>query len=84
MQKLNPSGYVESQGAFVSRFADNLGDRLGLSCRFELKRQDEFAEPKIRINTDPVDVDRLGWQESRAWDELAQYYQQVFAASPAS
>ncbi len=84
MQKLNPSGYVESQGVFVSRIADNLGDRLGLACRFELKPQDEFAEPKIRINTDPVDVDRLGWQESRAWDELAQYYQQVFAASPAS
>ncbi len=84
IQKLNPSGYVETQGDFVSRFAENLRDRLGLDCRFELKQQDEFTEPRTRHNTDRLDFERLGWDENRAWEELAEYYRQVLAASPAS
>ena len=84
MHKLNPSGYVESQGAFVSRFADNLRDRLQLDCRFELGQQHEFPEPKIRINTDPLDVNHLGWVESQAWDDLAKCYQQIFAKNAAT
>jgi hypothetical protein len=48
----------------------------------ELARQTEFAEPRIRINTDPLDAEALRWDETAAWDELARYYQQVFAAQP--
>lgn len=81
-QKFNPSGYVESQGSFAARFARNMRDRLGLPCELELMRQHEFAEPRIRINTDPVDADRLGWDETRAWDELAEYYRGKTAAEP--
>ncbi len=77
-QKLSPSGYVENQGGFAQRFARNMHDRLGLPCELELKRQTEFAEPRIRINTDPVDEGRLGWDETQAWDELAEYYRQLF------
>ncbi len=36
---LNPSGYVESQGAFTQRVAAEMRSRLGLPCAVELKRQ---------------------------------------------
>lgn len=82
-QKLNPSGYVESQGSFALRVAENMRARLHPPCELELKRQTEFTEPRVRINTDPIDGDRLRWDEAQAWDELAQYYQQLLAASSA-
>ncbi|MFH1111377.1 MAG: NAD(P)-dependent oxidoreductase [Planctomycetota bacterium] len=77
--RASPSGYVESQGAFAQRFARNMHDKLGLPCMLELKTQSEFPEPRIRINTEPIDGKRLGWDEARAWDELAEYYKQVHA-----
>jgi nucleoside-diphosphate-sugar epimerase len=73
-QKLHPSGYIESQGSFARRFAGELRERLGLECRFEEATQTDFSEPMIRINTDAVDARALGWNESAAWDALAQYY----------
>jgi nucleoside-diphosphate-sugar epimerase len=75
--KINPSGYVESQGAFALRMAAEMRRRLDLPCDVELKKQTDFAEPWARINTDFPDVDALGWDESTAWDELATYYQQA-------
>ncbi len=74
-EKRNPSGYVESQGSFALRFAGEMRRRLDLPCEVELKRQTEFTEPRIRINTEPVVGARLGWEETRAWDEFAAYYQ---------
>jgi UDP-glucose 4-epimerase len=73
--RINPSGYVESQGAFTLRMAREMRPRLGLPCPVELKKQVDFPEPRVRINTDPPDADALGWDESAAWDEMARYYQ---------
>jgi UDP-glucose 4-epimerase len=73
-RRLGPSGYVETQGAFALRFAGEVGPRLGLKCPLELKRQADFPEPRVRINTDVPDAGALGWDESRAWDEIAEYY----------
>ena len=53
--------------------------RLGLPCPVELKKQVDFPEPRVRINTDPPDADALGWDESAAWDEMAHYYQRSVA-----
>ncbi len=39
--------------------------------------QTEFAEPMVRINTEPCDHARLGWREADAWDGLADYYRTV-------
>jgi len=72
--RTNPSGYAESQGAFTLRLAAEMRPRLGLPCPVELKRQTEFPEPRVRINTDPADGGTLGWNEEEAWDELARYY----------
>jgi hypothetical protein len=54
--------------------------RLALPCPVELKTQTDFAEPMVRINTDVCDAGLLGWNESAAWDELAQYYRESFSA----
>ena len=77
--KLNPSGYVESQGAFALRFAREMQPRLGIPCNVELKNQTRFVEPRVRINTDMLDGAALGRDESDAWDELARYYRELYA-----
>lgn len=72
--RLNPSGYVETQGAFAQRFAREMAPRLGVACEVELKTQTAFSEPRVRINTDLLDAQALGWNETAAWDELGAYY----------
>src|ERR1035438_2871688 len=71
--KFNPSGYIESQGTFARRVAGELSMRFGFPCDVELQEQKSFPEPQIRINTDPV-ISKYGWRESKAWDELAEFY----------
>ncbi len=78
--RTNPSGYVESQGAFTLRLAQEMRPRLGLPCAVELKKQVDFPEPRVRVNTDPADVDVLGWDESAAWDEMADFYRALSVA----
>lgn len=75
--RLNPSGYVKSQGAFTQRFASQMRQRLGLSCEFKLNKQSEFPEPRIRISTDAIDTGPLDWSETAAWDGLADYYDRL-------
>lgn len=72
--KFKPSFYTESQGAFTARFAKEMRSRLSLPCAFELQTQVDFPEPKVRVNTEKLDPLQFGWNESAAWDELAEYY----------
>jgi UDP-glucose 4-epimerase len=74
ISRINPSGYIETQGSFANRLASEMRERLGLKCEFVLKAQSEFSEPLIRINTDVTDAKSLNWTEKIAWDELADYY----------
>ena len=73
-RKMNPSGYVETQGAFATRFAREIGQRLEIETPLELAKQTAFPEPAVRINTMRCDPDALGWSEAAAWDEAAEYY----------
>jgi UDP-glucose 4-epimerase len=75
--KYNPSGYVESQGAFTLQMAQEMRSRLSMPCLVELKKQIEFPEPRVRINTNVLDADALNWNETVAWDELAAHYQRL-------
>lgn len=75
--RLNPSFYVESQGAFAIRFAREMSSRLGIACPVDLLEQHEFAEPMVRINTDRVDGKAFGWNEALSWDSEAEYYRQA-------
>lgn len=78
LEQINPSGYPESQGAFTQRFASEMRKRLNIPCEFDLHRQKEFPEPRVRINIDLLDPDLLQWSEKAAWDELAAYYQRLY------
>jgi nucleoside-diphosphate-sugar epimerase len=75
-RRANPSGYVESQGAFAQRFAAEVGPRLGLDATVTLLQQTDFSEPLVRINTQPINGMNLGWVEAEAWDSIAAYYRQ--------
>lgn len=77
ISRLNPSGYVELQGAFTQRFATQMRQRLNWNCEFALKTQTEYLEPRVRINTEYFDARMLNWSEATAWDELAAYYAEL-------
>jgi nucleoside-diphosphate-sugar epimerase len=72
--KLNPSGYVESQGAFAERFAAAMRPRLQLACGLELGVQTDFSEPLMRVNTDSAARYVGDWDETKAWDEVGEGY----------
>ncbi|MGB6882273.1 MAG: NAD(P)-dependent oxidoreductase [Microgenomates group bacterium] len=76
--KFRPSGYVGSQGDFAKLVARELGPRLKIECPLEFFDQVEFPEPKIKKNTHILDHKALGWNESHAWDELAEYYLKIY------
>ncbi|BAM02556.1 NAD-dependent epimerase/dehydratase family protein [Phycisphaera mikurensis] len=73
-ERLEPSGYIESQGAFAQRYAREMSGRLGKPCVLNLADQTAFSEPRIRVNTDPLDEAALGFDEAAAWDEAAADY----------
>jgi UDP-glucose 4-epimerase len=77
--RINPSGYIETQGAFAQRLAAEMGERFGLQCNLLLKTQTDFPEPRVRINTDAAEGTALGWDEKLAWDEFADYYVRLMA-----
>jgi UDP-glucose 4-epimerase len=77
ISKINPSFYIESQGAFAQRFAAEMSVRLRRECPVFLQEQQDFSEPLVRINTDRTDGPTLGWIERKAWDAVAEYYQQI-------
>ena len=72
--RLNPCGYIESQGAFATRLASEMRSRLNKPCALELARQTQFDEPRVRVNFDQPDAIDLGWSEDAAWDAMADYY----------
>jgi nucleoside-diphosphate-sugar epimerase len=80
--RFNPSGYVESQGAFARRFAAEMRERLRLPCALELAAKHAFTEPRARINTDVLDSDELRWDEAAAWDAIADYYARRLGEKP--
>ena len=79
--QLNPSGYVETQGAFATRFAYEIGRRLEIEAALRLVDQREFPEPAVRINTDKLYRAQVDWSEDEAWNELACYYAERFRLS---
>lgn len=70
VRRLNPAGYIESQGAFAQRFAREMGPRLGLEAKLSLANQTVFEEPVMRVNTQKADL-YVPFDETAAWDEYA-------------
>ncbi len=72
--KLNPSGYVEAQGAFAQRYALEMRKRLNMECGVELGTQIDFSEPMMRVNMDVAQCYVEGWDEVGAWDAVAESF----------
>jgi hypothetical protein len=70
----HPSGYVESQGSFATRFKEEISKRLNIKPSLDLSPQTSFNEPMIRFNSSPAINFVDNWSESEAWDNLANYY----------
>ena len=81
LRKFNPSGYVESQGAFVKRVAREIRIRTYLQCNVKLLAQRQFPEPAIRVNTDPAVHYVCSWDEARPWDEYTTQFQAKSSAA---
>jgi UDP-glucose 4-epimerase len=71
--QFNPSGYKETVAEFTERFAGEMRKRWKLPCETLVLEQQVFTEPLIRTNSDVVNVE---WNETRAWDHLAQFYKE--------
>lgn len=72
--KINPSGYIETQGAFAQRMAQEVRLRTGWACALELPPQQDFSEPLKRVNTDPARHMVPAWNETSAWDSFVNFY----------
>ncbi len=72
--KVNPSGYVETQGAFSERLAREVRSRTGWVCDLRLLKQEDFSEPLERVNIQPARDTVLDWDEMSAWDSFVRYY----------
>lgn len=77
-RSFGPSLYAESQGAFAERVALETRARRPLACALVHADQTEFAEPRMRINSDPLDLAALGWDEAAAWDGFVRYYESLY------
>ena len=77
--RVAPSGYIETQGRFLSRMAAEVASRTGLACNFQCKNQTSLTEPYCRVNTDFLD--HADWDELSAWDDYIAYHQ-AFARQP--
>lgn len=75
--QINPSFYSGSQGEFTALFSKEMKKRLNLPCEYTLNKQTDFSEPKVRVNTDKLDPQLLNWNEEKAWNDLAKYYEET-------
>jgi len=72
--KANPSGYVEKQGEFAQRVAREVKNRTGWTCELKLPEQQDFNEPRDRVNWSPAARNLPKWTEAKAWDAFVDFY----------
>lgn len=69
----SPAGMISTMGDFVQKVASEMRPRLGLDCNVLLGTQSDFSQPMVLVNDSPLDHMFEDWQESEAWDALAQH-----------
>ena len=80
-KRVNPSAYIESQGAFAQRVAREVQSRLQWPCELELARQTDFSEPFMRVNSEPAVRQVPEWNEAAFWDSFVAFYAENLAAA---
>jgi len=73
VEVVSPSGYVESQGAFSHRVAQEVRARTGWQCELVIAATQSIEEPMVRINAEPLVGDEVG-SEAGAWDAFVDWY----------
>ena len=79
--RINPSGYVESQGAFTLRLAQEMRPAPGTALPGRAREAGRLPRAARPHQYGPPDTEALGWDESAAWDEMAHYYQLLVSTS---
>ncbi|MBJ7450051.1 MAG: hypothetical protein JHC93_06830 [Parachlamydiales bacterium] len=79
-----PSGYVGSQKKFVQKVMTEMSSRFNKKLNVTFKKQSFFTEPRIRTNSDNLNWQEMGWNESFFWDQLAEYYQTIHGVAQTS
>lgn len=74
LQKINPSGYVETQGDFALRVAREVRARTNWACDLDLASQEDFSEPMSRFNPQPARDLVPAWNEPAFWDNFVTFY----------
>ncbi len=72
-----PQGYVESQGRFAERCAEEFSRRLGIKFSVKLNEQKSFDEPRMRVNSKPARLIVPNWSEKSFWDGYVEYYREM-------
>jgi nucleoside-diphosphate-sugar epimerase len=77
--KADPSGHVETVASFTARFARAMGPLLGVPTRWTAScASTGSSEPLLRCNGEPTRSLHPGFDEARAYEELAAWYLQRF------
>jgi hypothetical protein len=65
--RINPSGYVESQGEFTKRIISNIKINFGLTVNVNFFNQTNFNQPFSRYNNTNLFNLYSDWDESQFW-----------------
>lgn len=60
-----------NQKATTGRMAEVMRPRPQRECSYECLIQNDFNEPRIEINSDPIDGQELNWSKTEAWAILS-------------
>ena len=71
---VSPSYYAGPVGEFFRRMAAETRDRTGWACGLSLATEQDFPEPEVRLNLQPIDGADYGWSDNGFWDGYAKYY----------
>ena len=77
----DPAGYIGSMGDFVQKVAEAMRPRLGLPCEYGFAVQADFSQPMVLVNSIPAEPLAPGWDESKAWDALADHQKTLHQGS---
>jgi UDP-glucose 4-epimerase len=72
--KINPSGYVESQGQFTERIVKRLNVKYNMQLAVNFHDQVDFDQPISRFNQTNLFELYPGWNENSFWDDYLDFY----------
>jgi nucleoside-diphosphate-sugar epimerase len=72
--RYNPSGNRLSMADFTDLLARRVRELTGRPCPYVLHAQQEFAEPRVRVNVEDARDAAPDWDEAADWRDYAAFY----------